>query len=87
MAAYSVGQQIAIAAFTALTGLGAIVFIFKFRSFKEVIRAGRASQEAERVAEREGKLEDEGALRGEANFSEDDPQTPPARPRRPRARY
>jgi uncharacterized protein (TIRG00374 family) len=83
VAAYSVGQQIAIAAFTALTGLGAIVFIFKFRSFKEVISAGRASQEAERVAEREGKLQDEEALRGEANFSEDGPATP----RRPRARY
>jgi uncharacterized protein (TIRG00374 family) len=87
VAAYSVGQQIAIAAFTALTGLGAIVFIFKFRSFKEVISAGRASQEAERVAEREGKLQDEGALRGEANFIEDGPETPPGRARRPPARY
>lgn len=48
VAAYSVGQQIAIAAFTALTGLGAVVFIFRFRSFKEVLHAGRASQQAER---------------------------------------
>jgi uncharacterized protein (TIRG00374 family) len=54
VAAYSVGQQIAIAAFTALTGLGAVVFIFRFRSFKEVISAGRASREAEREAERAG---------------------------------
>lgn len=53
-AAYSVGQQIAIAAFTALVGLGAIVFIFRFRSFREVLQAGRASREAERVAERAG---------------------------------
>jgi uncharacterized protein (TIRG00374 family) len=83
VAAYSVGQQIAIAAFTALTGLGAIVFIFKFRSFKEVISAGRESQEAERVAEREGKLHDEEALRGEANFSGDGPTSG----RRPRTRY
>jgi len=67
VAAYSVGQQIAIAAFTALTGLAAIVFIFKFRSFKEVISAGRASQEAERVAEREGVLHEEEALHGEAH--------------------
>jgi uncharacterized protein (TIRG00374 family) len=49
VAAYSVGQQIAIALFTALVGLGAIVFIFRFRSFKEVLQAGRASREAERA--------------------------------------
>jgi hypothetical protein len=54
VAAYSVGQQIAIAAFTALVGLGAVVFIFRFRSFKEVLFAGRASREAERAAERAG---------------------------------
>lgn len=54
VAAYSVGQQIAIAAFTAATGLGAVIFIFRFRSFKEVLHAGRASQQAERAAEREG---------------------------------
>jgi uncharacterized protein (TIRG00374 family) len=52
VAAYSVGQQIAIAAFTALVGLGAVVFIFRFRSFKEVIQAGRASRDAERASER-----------------------------------
>lgn len=63
VAAYSVGQQIAIAAFTALTGLGAVVFIFKFRSFREVIDAGRASREAERAEDREaqqGPARDEG---------------------------
>ena len=43
VAAYSVGQQIAIAGFTALVGLGAVVFIFRFRSFGEVLHAGRAS--------------------------------------------
>jgi uncharacterized membrane protein YbhN (UPF0104 family) len=51
VAAYSVGQQIAIAACTASLGLGAIVFIFRFRSFKEVLHAGRASREEERGAE------------------------------------
>jgi uncharacterized membrane protein YbhN (UPF0104 family) len=56
VAAYSVGQQIAIAVFTALLGLGAVVFIFRFRSFREVIDAGRASREAERRAERAGVL-------------------------------
>ncbi len=54
VAAYSVGQQIAIASFTALTGLGAVIFIFRFRSFKEVISAGRASQRAEKAAEAGG---------------------------------
>jgi uncharacterized membrane protein YbhN (UPF0104 family) len=78
VAAYSVGQQIAIAAFTALTGLGAVVFIFRFRSFKEVLYAGRASREAERAAERAGVLivEDDPSW-------EDDP--PPSRARRPPA--
>jgi uncharacterized protein (TIRG00374 family) len=56
VAAYSVGQQLAIAAFTALIGLGAVIFIFRFRSFKEVLYAGRASREAERRAERAGVL-------------------------------
>jgi uncharacterized membrane protein YbhN (UPF0104 family) len=56
VAAYSVGQQIAIAAFTALVGLGAVVFVFRFRSFREVIAAGRDSREAERAAERAGVL-------------------------------
>ncbi len=54
VAAYSVGQQIAIATFTALVGLGAVVFIFRFRSFGEVLHAGRASREAERAAEQGG---------------------------------
>lgn len=52
VAAYSVGQQIAIAAFTAALGLGAVIFIFRFRSFREVIAAGRAHRQAERDAER-----------------------------------
>ena len=44
VAAYSVGQQIAIAALTFCIGLAAVVWIFRFRSFKEVIAAGRASR-------------------------------------------
>jgi uncharacterized membrane protein YbhN (UPF0104 family) len=44
VAAYSVGQQIAIAALTFGIGLAAVVWIFRFRSFKEVIAAGRASR-------------------------------------------
>ncbi len=44
IAAYSVGAQIAIAAFTFAVGLAAVVWIFRFRSFREVIAAGRASR-------------------------------------------
>jgi uncharacterized membrane protein YbhN (UPF0104 family) len=47
VAAYSVGQQIAIGATSFAVGFGAIVFIFRFRSFKEVIAAGRAARGAE----------------------------------------
>ena len=49
VAAYAVGQQIAIAVLTASVGLASIVFIFRFRSFKEVITAGRASRAAEQA--------------------------------------
>jgi uncharacterized membrane protein YbhN (UPF0104 family) len=41
VAAYSVGQQIAIGALTFGIGFAAIVFIFRFRSFKEVIAQGQ----------------------------------------------
>src|SRR5215213_6380629 len=47
VAAYSVGQQIAIAAFTFGLGFLALVQIFRIRSFKEVIAQGRASREAD----------------------------------------
>jgi len=46
VAAYSVGQQIAIAAATFACGFAAIVFIFRFRSFKEVVAAGREARTA-----------------------------------------
>ncbi|MFL5843299.1 MAG: YbhN family protein [Solirubrobacteraceae bacterium] len=48
-AAYSVGQQIAIAAFSLAMGFAAIFFVFRFRSFKEVIRAGREARAAEQA--------------------------------------
>jgi uncharacterized membrane protein YbhN (UPF0104 family) len=48
VAAYSVGQQIAIAAWMLGLGFLALVFIFRFRSFKEVIAAGREHRDAER---------------------------------------
>ena len=50
VAAYSVGQQIAIGAFSLGLGFVALVTIFRFRSFRDVIAAGRADREAERAA-------------------------------------
>jgi len=47
VAAYSVGQQIALAAFALGLGFIALVTIFNIRSFKEVIRRGREQQAAE----------------------------------------
>ena len=47
VAAYSVGQQIAIAVTTFACGFAALVFIFRIRSFKEVIAAGRESRGGE----------------------------------------
>jgi uncharacterized membrane protein YbhN (UPF0104 family) len=88
VAAYSVGQQIAIAVFTALLGLSAVIFVFRFRSFREVLQAGRASREAERQAERAGVpvADDSPHERGP-----DDAQEPPPAPSPPRrsarARY
>jgi uncharacterized protein (TIRG00374 family) len=47
IAAYSVGQQIAVAAFALGIGFAALVFIFRFRSFREAIHAGRTARAAE----------------------------------------
>jgi glycosyltransferase 2 family protein len=52
VAAYSVGQQIAISAFTLALGFALLATVFKFRSFKDVIAAGKADREADK-AERE----------------------------------
>ena len=50
VAAYSVGQQIAIAAVSLGVGFAALFFVFGFRSFRDVRDAGRAHREAERRA-------------------------------------
>jgi len=49
-AAYSVGQQLAIAFTTFAIGFGSLVFIFRIRSFKEVVARGREERAAERGA-------------------------------------
>jgi uncharacterized membrane protein YbhN (UPF0104 family) len=48
VASYSVGQQIAIGALTFGIGFAAIVFIFRYRSFKEVIARGQAERSTSR---------------------------------------
>jgi uncharacterized membrane protein YbhN (UPF0104 family) len=50
VAAYSVGQQIAIAAGTFAIGFASLVFIFRVRSFKEVIQRGREDRQAAQAA-------------------------------------
>jgi uncharacterized protein (TIRG00374 family) len=75
VAAYSVGQQIAIAVFSLAIGFGALFFIFRFRSFKAVITAGKEHRAAEEAAER--------AAAGEAATA---PGAATAGPRAPRAR-
>jgi uncharacterized membrane protein YjjB (DUF3815 family) len=53
VAAYSVGQQIALAAFTLLVGFACLALIFNIRSFKEVIRQGKEQRAAESDAQAE----------------------------------
>jgi uncharacterized membrane protein YbhN (UPF0104 family) len=50
VAAYSVGQQVAIAAFSFGIGFIGLATIFRIRSFKEVIRRGREDRAADKAA-------------------------------------
>jgi uncharacterized membrane protein YbhN (UPF0104 family) len=79
VAAYSVGQQIVIAVSTLAVGFGALVAIFRIRSFKEAVRLGKEEREAERAA-----------ARGEPAFADGvataDLDAPRARARRRRER-
>jgi uncharacterized membrane protein YbhN (UPF0104 family) len=79
VAAYSVGQQIAIAVFSLAIGFGALFFIFRFRSFKAVIAAGREHRAAEEAAERARAAEAETVAAAAS-------PGPTAGPRAPRAR-
>ncbi|MGN6869377.1 MAG: UPF0104 family protein, partial [Solirubrobacteraceae bacterium] len=47
VASFSVGQQIATAALTTACGFAALVLIFRFRSFREVIARGKAHRRDE----------------------------------------
>jgi uncharacterized membrane protein YbhN (UPF0104 family) len=50
VAAYSVGQQVAIAAWSFAIGFIGLAAVFRIRSFKEVIRRGREDRAADRAA-------------------------------------
>ncbi len=50
VASFSVGQQIATGVFSSALGFGALVLIFRFRSFREVIARGRAHRRGEAIA-------------------------------------
>ncbi len=52
VASFSVGQQIATAVLTTVCGFAALVLIFRFRSFREVIARGRADRRAPASGER-----------------------------------
>ena len=54
VASYSVGQQIAIGVLTFGIGFAALVFIFRVRSFKEVIALGREDRADEATRRRTG---------------------------------
>ena len=47
MAAFSVGQQIATAVLSGVLGFAALVLIFRFKSFKEVMERGREHRRQE----------------------------------------
>ncbi len=50
VAAFSVGQQIATTVFCVAVGFAALVLIFRFKNFREVIRRGREHRAAETAA-------------------------------------
>jgi uncharacterized membrane protein YbhN (UPF0104 family) len=50
VAAFSVGQQIATAVLTSVLGFAALVLIFRFKSFREVIARGKAHRRGDGVA-------------------------------------
>jgi uncharacterized membrane protein YbhN (UPF0104 family) len=52
VAAFSVGQQIATAVITTVLGFAALVFIFRLRSFREVLARAREHRRAEAEAAR-----------------------------------
>jgi uncharacterized membrane protein YbhN (UPF0104 family) len=54
VAAFSVGQQIATAILTGVLGFGALLFVFRLRSFREVMARGREHRRREAAGPRSG---------------------------------
>jgi uncharacterized membrane protein YbhN (UPF0104 family) len=52
VAAFSVGQQIALAAAAVAMGFAALVLIFRFKSFREVVQRGREHRRAEEAPDK-----------------------------------
>jgi hypothetical protein len=50
VAAYSVGQQIAIASTMFAIGFASIFFLFGYRNVRDIVDAGKAERQAEKVA-------------------------------------
>ena len=50
VASFSVGQQIATAVLTGVLGFAALVLIFRFKSFREVIERGKEHRRSEAMA-------------------------------------
>lgn len=74
VAAYSVGQQIAIGAFSLALGFVALALIFRFRSFKDVIAAGKAERAADKARAAEAR-----AAEARATEATEAPAAPRAR--------
>ena len=49
VAAFSVGQQVVTAVLSGALGFGALVFIFRLRSFREVIQRGKEHRRGEEL--------------------------------------
>ncbi len=63
VASFSVGQQIATAVLSSVLGFAALVLIFRFRSFKEVLERGREHRRREVAGDAEAEPEEE-SVRG-----------------------
>jgi len=61
VASFSVGQQIATAVLTTACGFAALLLIFRFRSFREVIARGKAHRREEGIAVGADRANDRGA--------------------------
>jgi hypothetical protein len=51
VAVFSVGQQLAVTALTLTLGFAALLLIFRYRSFQQVLRESREHRKAEKAEE------------------------------------